>query len=333
MSEPQRVLVRLPNWLGDLLLARPLLHALAAQLPRAELRAVGPAPLIALLAPEATRWRLEPWPPARAGRDRLVQVLRTWRPDAAVVLPPSFSSALFAWRVGARRRIGYAHEGRSLLLTDAPRRPQRGERHLSCEYLDLARPLGVAEASAPPLAVAAEARARALELLERDGSRPLRYAVMAPGARYGPAKRWPAESFAALGRALRAEGLEILLCGGVDEAELCATLARALGAGARSLAGQSDLPVQAALCAGAALTVSNDSGLAHLAAAVGCPTVVVFGSTCPAWTAPIGARVRVACRPPVCSPCFRRTCAVGYRCLLAVEPAHVLARAREVWAA
>ena len=73
----------------------------------------------------------------------------------------------------------------------------------------------------------------------------------------------------------------------------------------------------------AALVVSNDSGLAHLAAATGAPTVVIFGSTSSAWTAPLGPRVRVVQRPPVCAPCFRRTCRIGYRCLAAVEVAEV----------
>src|SRR5206468_3505619 len=79
-----------------------------------------------------------------------------------------------------------------------------------------------------------------------------------------------------------------------------------------ALAGATSLPVQAALCAIASLAVCNDSGLAHLAAAVGTPTVVIFGSTSSAWSAPLGARVRVVQRAPVCSPCFQRHCRIGY---------------------
>jgi heptosyltransferase-2 len=76
---------------------------------------------------------------------------------------------------------------------------------------------------------------------------------------------------------------------------------------------------QAALCAGAAVVVSNDSGMAHLAAATGAPTVAIFGSTASAWTAPLGPRVRVVQKAPVCSPCFRRECRIGYTCLTAVR--------------
>src|SRR5262249_25046725 len=99
------------------------------------------------------------------------------------------------------------------------------------------------------------------------------------------------------------------------ERVLCETVAVAIGDGARSLAGTTDLPVLAALCARAALVVSNDSGMAHLAAAIGVPTIAIFGSTSSAWTAPAAARVTVVQRPPVCSPCFQRTCRIGYRCL------------------
>ena len=116
-----------------------------------------------------------------------------------------------------------------------------------------------------------------------------------------------------LARELSARGLEVLACDGAGEAEACAALVQA--AGGRSLAGKTSLPQQAALCAAAAVVVSNDSGMAHLAGAVGAPTVVVFGSTSSAWTAPLGPRVQVVQHATVCSPCFRRTCAIGYECL------------------
>jgi len=324
-----RVLVRMPNWLGDALLARPLLHALRRAHPRAELRAVGPASLLGLLSADPVCDAWDAWP-APAERGALAARLRAWRPDLALVLPPSFSSAVFAWHTGARVRIGYAHEGRSLLLTRALPRPARGERHLSDEYLELGRVAGAAPCEAPALPVREAAREEARALLQARGAAGAPLAILGPGAIYGPAKRWSAERFAALARSLAREGWRVLVCGAASDRPVCADVAGRAGEGVPSLAGETGIELQAALCASASLAVCNDSGLAHLAAAVGAPTVAIFGSTSSAWTAPLGARVRVVQRAPVCSPCFQRTCAIGYRCLDAISVADVERACREV---
>jgi heptosyltransferase-2 len=152
--------------------------------------------------------------------------------------------------------------------------------------------------------------------------------LLGPGAIYGPAKRWAAERFAAVGRDAARDGARVLVCGTKAEVDTCAEVAGAIGSAAVSFAGQTDLAALAALCAGARFALCNDSGLAHLAAATGAPTVVIFGSTSSAWTAPLGARVRVVQRPPVCSPCFRRTCRIGYACLDRVAVDDVLRASR-----
>lgn len=312
-----RILVRLPNWLGDLLLARPLLRDLRAMEPRAAIRVVGPGPLLELIAGDGAADHLDPWPRDRAGRAATLARVRAWRPDAALVLPPSFSAAWLAWRSGARLRVGYAHELRGPLLTLAPRRPPRGDLHLSAEYAALGRAVGARtlDGPPPPLVVGDAARQRAAALLAARGVAASRLAVLGPGAVYGPAKRWPADRFAALAAALAAAGFEVALCGTAAERPACDAAA---GGRFAVLAGETDLPTQAALCAAARVAVCNDSGLAHLAAASGAPTVAVFGSTSSAWTAPLGPRVRVVQNAPVCSPCFQRRCAIGTRCLAAV---------------
>ena len=157
-------------------------------------------------------------------------------------------------------------------------------------------------------------RAR-LDLEER------RFAILGPGAIYGPAKRWPADRFAGLARRLQAGGTSVLVCGTRDEVPVCDAVAGA--SGARSLAGATTLPELAGLCAAAALAVCNDSGLAHLSAALAAPTVAVFGSTSSAWTAPLGETVRIVQRPPFCSPCFRPGCRIGTVCLTALSELRV----------
>ena len=307
-------------------MARPALHALRAAHPRAEITACGPGALLELLAPEGLWRRAEALP----GAPGLVGRLRAARFDAALVLPPSFSSAWLALRSGARLRVGFAHEGRSFLLTRALRRPERGDLHLSREYLQLSASLEAREVPLRGLGMDAGTVREAGALLARAGLGERPFAILGPGAAYGPAKRWSTERFAALGRQLAARGMALLVCGAASERGVCEAVSAAIGARARSLAGETSLPVQAALCARATLTVSNDSGLAHLAAATGAPTVVVFGSTSSAWTAPLGLRVRVVQRAPVCSPCFARDCAIGYACLVAVEVEMVTSAAWEL---
>jgi len=321
----ERILLRLPNWLGDALLARPLLHAVRAARPDAEIVAVAPSRLLELLAPERTFDRAEPWPEAAPARAALAAQLRRRRPHAALVLPPSFSSAAFAWATGARVRVGYAHDLRSPLLTHALRRRPRGERHLSREFLDLGGVLGAAPVPLPALAIAAEALDGAHQRLANHGlGEGDRYVLLAPRSVWGPAREWPRERFVAAGAALAASGLRVLVCGVAAERAPCAAIAAAIGAGAASLAGETDLPQLAALCRGAALVLGNDSGIAHLAAATCAPTVQIYGSASSAWTHALGPRVAVIHRAPVCSPCWQRTCRIGYACLGAVEVAHVL---------
>jgi heptosyltransferase-2 len=333
------VLVRLPNWLGDALMARPFLAALRRA--ASHIVAVGPAALLELLAGDRTWDEALPWPLPADGLARL----RASRPERAYVLPPSFSSAWLAWRSGARERVGHAGDGRSPLLTRALRRPPRGERHLAREYLALLDPPAAEREVLPPapaLPVGAEA-ARAALTLTRDvlarrfraapdvrpgPQRPL--ALLAPGAAYGPAKRWPVARFASLAVELHRRGFDVLACGGRGDAGECDAVADAAGMHGASVAGLTTLPVQAAMCANAAVVVSNDSGLAHLAAATGAPTVALFGSTSSAWTAPLGPRVRIVQRPPVCSPCFQRTCAIGYVCQERIAVADVLAAIDEL---
>jgi heptosyltransferase-2 len=310
------VVVRLPNWLGDALMARPFLGAVRRRHAGERVTAVGPPGLLDLLAADGA-WDVPvAWPPGPGA----MGAVRATRPRTAYVLPPSFSSALLAWRWGAAERVGFSADGRDLLLTRRIHRPARGDRHLAREYLALA---GEADGSiaVDPLATDAGAARVALELAGGPGEP---YAVLAPGAAYGPAKRWPAERFAEVGRALASRGMRVLACGGPGDRAACDEVAAATG-GARSLAGRTTLLVQAALCARAAVVVSNDSGMAHLAAAAGAPTVAVFGSTSSAWTAPLGPRVRVVQRAPVCSPCFRRSCVIGTPCLVGVSAARVLA--------
>jgi heptosyltransferase II len=153
------------------------------------------------------------------------------------------------------------------------------------------------------------------------------YWVFAPGAEYGPAKRWPPLHYAELARRLFAEhGLPILLLGSGKEEDLCDEIAAASGGACRVLAGHTSLDVAMALIAGAKGVVTNDSGLMHVAAAFGRPQVALFGSTSPEHTPPLNPHAKVIWLKGEidldCLPCFDRHCRFGHtRCLTEIAPA------------
>jgi len=328
---PARVLVRLPNWLGDCIMARPLLYALRALWPQASVLGVGPEGPCAPLVDERLVDDFVAWPRARAGRAEATRRARAWRPELALVLPASFSSAWLAWGSGARDRVGYRGEWREALLTEALGRAPRGERHLADEFLDLGARRGLVEVPVPrllPGAAGAEAAGRVLAGAGIGHGE--RFALLGPRSAFGPAREWFPERFVVAGRELAARGLRVLVCGTAGEREACAAVAQGIGRGAASIAGETTLPALVGVAARASLALCNDSGLAHVAAATGAPTIQIYGSAASGWTAARGPHVRVLHRAPVCSPCWRRHCVIGTRCLDAVRVPWVMRHADEL---
>jgi heptosyltransferase-2 len=252
---------------------------------------------------------------------RIGLALHAQRVRRLVLFPDSFSSRLTAFYSGARERIGHGPRGWNLeamfALTRRVPLVRRGGRHLEEEYLDLARAAGGQSPPARALMVAPDALAKADELLA-DAAEPL---VLAPGARYGPAKRWAPERFAEVANSWT-RGPVVLVGEAGDGSEVMALLK----APALDLTGQTDLPTLAGVLARATAVLSNDSGAAHVAAALGRPTIIVFGSTEPRWTAPRGDHVTVIRDPVRCSPCFRRACPYedAYACMRIVESWRVI---------
>ncbi|MFW5856798.1 MAG: lipopolysaccharide heptosyltransferase II [Planctomycetota bacterium] len=307
------VLVRAPNWLGDCVMALPALAALRRALPAARL-AVEARPGVAGLfhwTPDVDEVIVCPAGGGLgnlAARWRHAGALRARSFDAGLLLPNSLSSAVLLWRAGAPRRIGTDRNGRGAFLTEALRLPDTvQDAHQAAWYLWLAERLGAdATLTDPVLAPPADYVEAAGDRAAWTGGRP--YAVLAPGSAYGPAKEWPADLYAALAAHLRAaHGLAVLVTGGAGDAQTTAAVAR--DGGAVDLAGATTLDGFLSLLAGARCFVGNDSGAAHCAAAFGLPTVVIFGSTEPGRTRPLGPRVRTLTGEAPCAPCLRRTCA------------------------
>ena len=328
-SSLELIAVRTPNWLGDTVMALPMLAALRAARSDARITLVGRwAPL---LAGQAVADVLLPYPKARAPRRLVAAALAQDRPDVAILLPSSFESAFAAWRWGARRRVAYATDGRDILLTD--RLPVPSPRlHQVDEYAALLAPLGIEEGAGAPrwsLPKSAAAEAEIDRLLAEGGLEiggPL--VGLHLGAAFGSSKLWPAESYGRLARLLTADGLRPVLLGTSDDAATAAAVGRAAEMDVASLVGRDRPALLPRLLSRLRCLVSGDTGIAHLAAAVGVATVTLFGPSDRRLTAPRGPAARVLDREAPCAPCFRPTCPIDHICLTRIEPEAVLHEVR-----
>jgi heptosyltransferase-2 len=300
-------------------MALPTLRSLRGTLPEAELWCVGPWVATTLESEPGITRRLVP--PDRVGA-RLAQArrLRQVRFDLALILPNSFETALAGWHSGARWRVGYATEGRARLLTHALR-PDDAPVHEVAAYLRLLGPLGVDAPSAPPqLAIDPARRAEARRLLAEVGLPPGHPRVgLQLGAAFGPSKLWPPERIALLATRLAPRGVHTVLLGSAGARGLADAVQAAAGVPLRSLVGRDRPALLAALVAELDALVAADSGPAHVAAAVGVPTVTLFGPTDPRLTAPLGPGQRALWHQPSCAPCFLPVCPIDHRCLRAIE--------------
>jgi heptosyltransferase-2 len=326
-----KILVVAPSWIGDTVMAQPLLARLHGQHSDLRIDVVAPpwcAPLLARMA-EVGRVIEAPFRHgefAWGARRQLGRQLAGEAYDQAIVLPNSWKSALLPFFAGIRRRTGYHGEARYLLLNDrhrfdAAKLPQLAQRYAALAGPGDGRPLQPRLVATPQQ----QAAARAALGLPAD-AKPV---VFCPGAEYGPAKRWPAAHFSALARALRDRGAgEIWLIGSPADAALGEEIAAA--GDCRNLCGRTRLDQAIDLIAGARLVVSNDSGLMHVAAALERPLVAIFGSSSPAYTPPLSPCAKILWLQLECSPCFKRACPLGHlNCLNQLTPEQVLAAADE----
>jgi heptosyltransferase-2 len=323
------LVIRTPNWLGDTVMALPMLAALREAEAGARITLVGRwAPL---LAGQGLADVLLPYPKLLPARRRLARALAAERPDVAVLLPGSLESALAAWCWRAARRVGYATDGRGPLLTDALPLPVP-RHHQADEYAGLLAPLGVRAATARPswtLRPDEALDAEVTHLLAGAGlpgeARPVGLHL---GAAFGSSKLWPAAAFGRLARGLTGIGLVPVLLGTAEDAATAAAVVEAAGAPVPSLVGRDRPALLPRLLARLRCLVSGDTGVAHLAAALGVATVTLFGPTDPRLTAPRGPGSRVLERPAPCAPCFLRRCPIDHICLTRIEPEEVLSEVR-----
>ena len=326
-----KILVVAPSWIGDTLLAQPLLARLKKKLPGAVIDALAPgwtAPVVRRM-PEINEVIEAPFGHGELGllaRWRLGRSLRSRGYDEAIVLPNTFKSALIPFFAGIPLRAGFVGESRYGLLNlthklDAKRLPLMAER-----YAQLAEKPGVPPARPLPEVRLRVDQANLLVTLNRLGlSRAKPVVAFCPGAEYGPAKRWPARHFAVLARKLAAQGCAVWLFGSEKDSDIGEEIVRSSGGAAANLCGRTDLASAIDLLSLAEVVVSNDSGLMHVAAGVGRPVVALYGSSSPEHTPPLSASARVVRTGIECSPCFARECPLGhFKCMNELAPERVM---------
>jgi len=328
VAEPEAVLVRAPNWIGDTVLSLPALRDVRRNFPAARLEVLARpwvAPVYEAVAEVDAVRRV-------AGRGVRAEAAAAAgaRAGLALLLPNSFGSALAARLAGIPDRRGYATDGRGWLLTRATRVPA-AVRGSSEVYYYRAMLAGVGlrvsaspDASLRPRPEWAEAGARRL-------GAPGPWIGVNPGAAYGTAKRWLPERYAEVADRLAGElGGRVAVLGGPAERALAEDIAARLASPARVLAGETELGELIGVLSQLRLLLTNDSGPMHLAAALGVPLVAIFGPTDWRETAPVGDRRRLVREPVECAPCKLRECPIDHRCMQRVSAERVAAEARSL---
>jgi heptosyltransferase-2 len=305
-------LVVAPNWLGDCVMAIPVLRAMRRAHPRDALAVLAPRGPAKLFRSEGSADTV------LVRSDLLGDAWRLRRTGfrEAWLLPNSFRSAVAPFLAGIPERIGYETDHRAALLTHRAR-PPAATGHQLRDYDALLLSRGIEPDRDPPLLpVTAASGERAESVLEAAGvkrNRPL--ALLAPGAAFGGTKRWPAARYGSLADRLAEGGFSRALVIGPGEESLGAEAAAAARTALPVLGAGLDPLELAALLSRARVVVANDSGPMHLAAAVGTPVVAFFGPTDPGRTAPSGSPAKVLDRYVFCSPCFLKKCPYGHECM------------------
>jgi heptosyltransferase-2 len=332
MSEPQRLAIRSPNWLGDAIMALPAMGALRRAYPDAHLAIAAPASVAPLFREQTNAESTSVL--TFADHDSERATLAGAGLDAILLMPNSFRSAWLARAAAIGERWGYAAGVRRLLLTRSVARPRR-RLHQSQYYLELVRGLGLEALQEPPrVCVTAETRTRATAAAADFGiDADATMIGFAPGAAYGHAKRWPPARVSELiVRLTRDSGATCLLFGAAGDRAAGREIESSLPPDVRAInaIGRTDLRLLAGLISRCAAFVSNDSGAMHLAAALGIPLVAIFGPTDERVTAPLGGRAMpdILTTPVFCRPCMLRDCPIDHRCMKRITVDHVLAAVR-----
>lgn len=338
MTSHKKILIIGPSWVGDMVMAQSLFILLKQQQPDCQIDVMAPNWSGALLErmPEVTRFIPMPLGHGALQLKLRYQLGRDLRKHAyvqAILLPNSLKSALIPFWAKIPQRSGYVGEMRYGLLNDI-RKLNKSlltmtvQRFAALAYSQsqMYQPQyrQLEQIPVPALHVRADKVARVVQKFELNKDRPV--LSLCPGAEYGPAKQWPARHYAQLAREKIQQGWQVWIFGSQkDQAIGDEILALINDPSAVSLCGRTELAEAIDLMSVSRMVVSNDSGLMHMAAALGVPVVGVYGSSDPDFTPPLGQNSKTISLNLDCSPCFKRTCPLGHTdCLEKLKPEQVL---------
>jgi len=334
----RKIVLKCANWVGDTILTTPTIRALRQRFPSARLTAIARPWVASLLRtnPDIDEVWEEDARSDWRGFARMARRVRDERFDLGIAFPNSFAAALLLWMGRVKRRVGYARDGRSLLLTDRVRvRPALLRDHEVRYHFNLLSALGEAPESLPPLVLEEQPQARenVNRLLESEGIAPDAPLVgLNPGAFYGSSKRWSPPRFAAVARRLiEATGGVAVLAGSQAEHSSAQEICNIVGARTHNLSGRVPLTDLVSLLRRMTIFVTNDSGPMHMAAALGVRTVAIFGATDWVRTAPWSPNAIVVRRETACAPCLLRHCPIDHRCMERILVADVIEAIQRRW--
>ncbi len=319
----RNIIVRMPNWIGDLVMATPILADLRKAFPDAQITAMCRAPVCDLLREEPHIDELFYFSKAsgfsrRSDKKNIIEKLRVGKYDLGILLTHSLSSAWWFWQGKVKVRLGYDCNGRRLLLTNRMPLPDNIDRqHLVITYKMLLQPLGIPISDTPPhIYLAKREVEEARQLLKQHGvTQTSRVVGMNPGATYGSAKCWLPERFREVAeRLLRDPTVFLVFFGDQATASLVKEICHGLPPRVINLAGLTSLRELAALISVCDVLLTNDSGPMHIADALGTKIVALFGSTSEIVTGPYRTG-KVIHKHAECSPCYQRTCPIDFRCM------------------
>ncbi len=333
--EPKNIIVRMPNWIGDLVMATPVLTDLRKAFPKASISAMCRFQICELLREDESIDELFCFTkPAndfskREDKRNIIAKLQAGKYDLGILLTNSFSSAWWFWQGGVKRRLGYSAFPRSFLLTDSVTRSTE-KMHQVDQYKKLLGPLGIPHSkTSPRLYVSAKEVEESKELLFQRGYKKGNKLVgINPGAAYGTAKCWPPDRFRSLAKVLLQDGFSVVFFGDAASFSLVKEICQDLPPQVMKLAGVTSLRELACLIKDCDVLVTNDSGPMHIAAAFGTSLVALFGSTDDSVTGPYGQSESVIHKRVSCSTCFKRVCPIDFRCMMQISVEEVVKMVR-----
>jgi heptosyltransferase-2 len=334
---PYRILIVGPAWVGDMVMAQCLFKLLKQRDPQVIIDVLAPAWTFSLLSrmPEVTEAIELPFAHGELKLTKRYQLglrLRQRHYDQAIVLPNSFKAALIPWFARIPKRTGWLGEFRYGVLNDSRRLDKKRYPLMIDQFMALGLLPKQDLPSKPPYPEFTISTSSQQAVLAKHQplwrGRPV--LALCAGAEYGPAKRWPVEYYAEVANQKIAEGWDIWLMGSEKDRPITRAIMALTENRCENMAGRPQLAETIDLLSLVTGVISNDSGLMHVAAALGKPVIALYGSTSPAFTPPLSKEARILQLDLACQPCFARTCPLGHhRCMRDLSVTHVLSALNE----